>query len=154
MTSNNQQQYDLTSTMLESIIDNVRAIVARLSGGATEQRDPIPPVRASSVQRVMRKPASANGRRRPIDSVAITEDKSDAPVEQPVAETPPHRIISRGNNKNVYVVAVPDLDENDALREADALEIDTGSLETVEEEGCDPYNSGSFHRNQTWHRRR
>ena len=163
--------------MFDSILDSVRGLIGRRGD---DEASAAP--RSSSVQRVMRRPAKANGHHKPINGAQKTNgaaaghngaangqatangngthnglsgdsqqngaSRSDAGEDVRV----PSRIVSRGNNKNVYVVAVPGIDDNDVLREADALEIDTSSLETVEEEGFDPYNSGRFNRDKTWRR--
>ncbi|MEM1263585.1 MAG: hypothetical protein AAGH76_14375 [Pseudomonadota bacterium] len=132
--------------MFESIVDSVRGLVARFYGTNRPQHESL---RSSSVQRVMRRPA-ANGTPTPVannngvDSAAHGASETSASSDDGLGTATPRRVISRGNNKNVYVIATPDLDENEALRRADELAIDTGTLETVEENGFDPYNSGSY----------
>ena len=133
--------------MIGSILDSVRGLMDKLGN---DPAPATPDIKSSTVQRVMRRPAP-DGQRRPAPAITPVA-KPDRP--EPQAENLPRRVISRGNNKNVYVVAEPDLDEDAALRAADVLEIDTGTLETVDEEGFDPYNSGGFHRSKTWTDRR
>ncbi len=136
--------------MFNTILSMFRQIVTRLSGDP--QPEP-PSVRSSSVQRVMRERLS-NAPEKPVSS----EDQliADAARNAPPS---PGRIVSRGNNKNVYAIGDADTDDNSVLRAADdadskAPELDTGSLETVEESGFDPYNSGVYHRPESWRHKR
>ncbi|MEM8982713.1 MAG: hypothetical protein AAGC71_06780 [Pseudomonadota bacterium] len=139
--------------MFENFVQSVRGLVARLSGTDQSRSEA---VRASSVQRVMRRP-STNGKAAPATTNGSSHGAADAYTRQPESAeseqadadvATPRRVISRGNNKNVYVIATPELDENEALRQADELVLDTGSLETIDEDGFDPYNSGSYRRRE------
>ncbi len=110
-------------------------LVDRLNYNEAKARGPVPPVR---VMRAPTKP-TAEPAKKPQQEHA-SEDNSTV------------HVVSRGNNKNVYVKVKPGQDVEDALRDADELAISDG-LETIED-GLDPYNSGVFSRKQVWHEKR
>ncbi len=125
--------------MLEKIKAMAERVLERWNGEEAQERGPIPPNRIATAA-----PQQAPAHSRPAPSTGA--GKPDAATAA-VAETKKARILSRGNGKNVYVVADEDADENELLRIIDTAE---APLSLVEEHGRDPYNSGVHRRQDVW----
>ncbi len=122
---------------LSQLIERFRE---QLNYNEAKARGPVPPVR------VLRNP--------PVPKVTakVQPEKPASTVsDKPQSLTTTH-VVTRGNNKNVYVEVKPGQDVEDALKAADELSIES-NLETIED-GLDPYNSGVYSRKQVWHEKR
>ena len=114
----------------------------RLVGDKAAARPPVPPRRAPT------RPPRAR-----VTPVVAAEQPAatPAPASTPKHGAPEPRILSRGNNKNVYVMMAPDSDEDDVLRSIDAeAAAQSKRLRVVEDKDFDPYNSGAYTRSDVW----
>ena len=127
--------------MFTNLQQMVRRFVNRVQASDGKSRAPVPPVRTPL--RAPKRTAEAN----PVAKPAKTSDV-DAPVltRQPQTIT---RVVSRGNNKNVFVQLRPGQTIEDALKMADDAP-PPASLEILPDDGLDPYNSGAYSTRQIW----
>lgn len=127
---------------MKAIMLNLQSIYQRmkhkLQHNEAKDRGPVPPVRAQ------KKHAAAQAQ--------PTKKEPKPAVEKQQAPAEPSRptIVSRGNNKNVFITVEAGQDADEALRLADHPGAsESPSLETIED-GLDPYNSGVFSTKRVW----
>lgn len=124
--------------MLVKLQSIYRRVKHKLQHNEAKDRGPVPPVR------VTKKPAAPKSKAEPKQPVA----------QQDTTESVRPAIVSRGNNKNVFITVAAGQDADEALRLADQENAgESPTLETVED-GLDPYNSGVFTTKRIWHESR